>query len=60
MHTVLTMFVLITQFFFTHSLNVYLTPERPMGHICPMFISCIYYMNITKKTILNSHQFYFR
>ena len=37
-----------------------LTPERPMGHICPMFFSCICYMNITKKTILNSHQFYFR
>ena len=26
-----------------------LTPERPMGHICPMFFSCICYMNITKK-----------
>ena len=37
-----------------------LTPERPMGHICPMFFSCICYMNITKKTILNSRQFYFR
>ena len=38
----------------------YLTPERPMGHICPMFFSCICYMNITKKNILNSRQFYFR
>ena len=24
-------------------------PERPMGHICPMFFSCICYMNITNK-----------
>ena len=37
-----------------------LTPERPMGQICPMFFSCICYMNITKKTILNSRQFYLR
>ena len=36
-----------------------LTPERPMGHICPMFFPRICYMNITKKTILNSRQFYF-
>ena len=27
----------------------HLTPERPMGHICPMFFSYICYMNITKK-----------
>ena len=36
------------------------TPERPMGHICPMFFSCIYSINITKKKFLNSRQFYFR
>ena len=27
----------------------FLTRERPMGHICPMFFSCICYINITKK-----------
>ena len=43
----------------THQCIV-LTPERPMGHICPMFFSFICYMNITKKNILNSRQFYFR
>ena len=37
-----------------------LTHERPMGHICPMFFSCICYINITKKPILNSRTFFFR
>ena len=35
-----------------------LTPERPMGQICPIFYSCIYYINISKNHILISRQFF--
>ena len=39
------------------ALNCSLTLERLVGHICPMFYSCIYYNNITKNHILISANF---
>ena len=41
------------QIYFKHIQGTLFLPcftlERPMGHICPMFFSCICYINITKK-----------
>ena len=50
----------IKLFYFSYNHNVNFvdrTLERPMGHICPMFFSCIYSINITKIFFLTLGSF---